>query len=932
MGRRQSFFFPVLLYLSLSCAGAKETVVVPEGFTVRQFAGNDMAPDIWCMTIDPDSDRICVGGPGYIRFILDEDDDGVGDRSVLFTDAVRKGPMGLLIDGEAIISVEANAVIRYLDQDGDLRADGPGEELLVFSGKGGEHGPHGIRKGPDGWYYVVCGNNAGVDHTHASLASSPVRDPSQGCIIRFDPGGEGSEIVADGFRNPYDIAFDDRGRLFTFDSDNERDHHLPWYASNRLFDVAVGHHHGWLNPGHRQSYNTPEYYSVDRLAEVRRGSPTGVEFYWHDAFPEPYRAGLFYACWTFGRIYFSPLQWEEGASVAWERRYRRQEPEIFARAASDGGFAPVDLAVDRKGNLWVACGGRSTSGKIFVISPREKRGEDRPREMVPVPRQLVGRVMQKPGLNHPHTVRTFLKDERDLHLVYRAFQEIHGGINHLPEPRIIDAGYSFAFNRTLDAEELREQIIAESGAAFLSDMDLRAEDELTRDAEALAAFYESPLPADRIEKWRDRNYKELARTLGCVRTEFAEVLEDLTTALREDTHPTDDIHYLFCTAQIPAPRTSLATWRTASAFLRLDAKLAAIPGAHPSRNWPLRLQDVFRVHCELDPRLRREVMWSHSLFGSSIGHARFIETIDDPELRKEVTRKMYLRVQNSEMDWSRQWARLVMDNLDLSATEWRLIWDGKPMLRDILAPRLVEQSDPDLDAGRLCQALDLDDSELVLSIIRRLPPSIPENRLQAEAYFAALVRHFRKEKLVEALLDRIEADSVESALVLASSRYPDSEVLARLRGREDLSSFMKRLESIDWEAGQSDRGELVYRRRGCGACHGGQNRLGPGLNGIASRLGREDFFRHTVSPNLAISELYQASEIETNDGTKYIGVPVYQSPDQTLLETGPGVVVNLSQGEIRSTREARFSPMPEGLLIGVTDAELADMWTFVSSL
>ena len=86
-----------------------------------------------------------------------------------------------------VISVERNAVLRYSDDNGDFRADGVPEVLVRFTGRGGEHGPHGIRKGPDGWYYVVCGNSSGVDQSHANLPGSPIKHPNQGAIIRIAP-------------------------------------------------------------------------------------------------------------------------------------------------------------------------------------------------------------------------------------------------------------------------------------------------------------------------------------------------------------------------------------------------------------------------------------------------------------------------------------------------------------------------------------------------------------------------------------------------------------------------------------------------------------------------------------------------------------------------------------------------------------------------
>ena len=138
--------------------------------------------------------------------------------------------------------------------------------------------------------------------------------------------------------------------------------------------------------------------------------------------------------------------------------------------------------------------------------------------------------------------------------------------------------------------------------------------------------------------------KELARTRGYVQIEFSPpVLEHLTTVLRADTYPNDGVHLLFSLAQTPAGLTSLAEWRIAGAFLGVDQKLAAIPGAEPSCNWPLRLNELFTAHCEHSPNLAKDVVWVHTRFLSSINHTRHILTITDPELKREVVKKMHRR-------------------------------------------------------------------------------------------------------------------------------------------------------------------------------------------------------------------------------------------------------------------------------------------------
>ena len=59
------------------------------------------------------------------------------------------------------------------------------------------------------------------------MAGSPVVHPQCGAIVRFSNDGRPLDVVAHGFRNPYDLDFDAAGHLLTVDSDGERDHHLP---------------------------------------------------------------------------------------------------------------------------------------------------------------------------------------------------------------------------------------------------------------------------------------------------------------------------------------------------------------------------------------------------------------------------------------------------------------------------------------------------------------------------------------------------------------------------------------------------------------------------------------------------------------------------------------------------------------------------------
>jgi putative membrane-bound dehydrogenase-like protein len=345
------------------------------GFEVSLYADDSLATDIFCLTIDAKG-RVVVASKGYVKVLHDDDGDGKADRATVFADMPRSGAHGMYFDGPDLIVVGDKGVRRLADTDGDGRCDHISPPWIPAKNDS-EHAANGIVKGPDGWYYLICGNDAGIGPEHAKLPGSPVKQPNSGAVVRISPDGKHSEVVAHGFRNPYDLAFNHLGQLFTVDADGERIHQMPYYAPTRLFDIATGMHHGWLLSGWVRAWSRPPCWpdNVERLVEIGRGSPTGVIVYRHHAFPKRYRGGVFSLCWTFGRLYHFPL--EPNGSTYTSRM------ETFMKTTGDVGFAPTDMAVGPDGDLFIAIGGRGTRGSVFrvrYVGPREK--EDRPTDPV----------------------------------------------------------------------------------------------------------------------------------------------------------------------------------------------------------------------------------------------------------------------------------------------------------------------------------------------------------------------------------------------------------------------------------------------------------------------------------------------------------------------------------------------------------------------
>lgn len=205
---------------------------------------------------------------------------------------------------------------RVRDTNGDDQLDSV-ETLRALDGSG-EHGPHAVLPHPDGKSLVIiCGNGTAL--THISSTRVPhtwdedlllprvqgrfmrgKRAPG-GYICRIDPDGKNWELMATGFRNEFDGAYNADGELFTYDADMEWDFNLPWYRPTRICHAVSGAEFGWRSGGGKW----PTYYtdSVPSVVDIGPGSPTGVTFGYGAKFPAKYQRALFACDWSYGKLY-----------------------------------------------------------------------------------------------------------------------------------------------------------------------------------------------------------------------------------------------------------------------------------------------------------------------------------------------------------------------------------------------------------------------------------------------------------------------------------------------------------------------------------------------------------------------------------------------------------------------------------------------------
>ena len=266
---------------------------------------------------------------------------------------------------------KSSGLYRLQDTDGDDQYD---KISLLKSLEGrGEHGPHSIVMAPDGEsLFVIAGNHTDVPEMDAYRVPPvwqddnlfpQIKDPRGhandreapgGWIAQIDPEGKNWELYAVGFRNPFDLAFNQAGDMFTFDSDMEWDLGMPWYRPTRICHVTSGAEFGWRTGNGKWSPAYPD--NLPPVLNIGQGSPTGVLHGRSAAFPDKYQDAVFAFDWSFGIIYAIHLQ-PDGASYAGEK-------EEFV---SGMPLPLTDGVIGPDGALYFMTGGRRLDSDLYRV-------------------------------------------------------------------------------------------------------------------------------------------------------------------------------------------------------------------------------------------------------------------------------------------------------------------------------------------------------------------------------------------------------------------------------------------------------------------------------------------------------------------------------------------------------------------------------------
>ena len=259
----------------------------------------------------------------------------------------------------------------------------------------------------------------------------------------------------------------------------------------------------------------------------------------------------------------------------------------------------------------------------------------------------------------------------------------------------------------------------------------------------------------------------------------------------------------------------------------------------------------------------------------------------------------------------------------------------RPELRAKLIS-LLDQEDLRIDTIRAMTAFD--DSRLARTLLERYPQFNDDEKV---ATLQTLSSRSRSGRLLTNAIREGEITKREvPAYIARQLRRVVGNGFVEVWGPieqlsvEKQAAYAKYRALLTEEALQSAdaaRGRALFNQT-CGVCHkmyedGGN--VGPDITG-ADRTNLDYLLDNIINPSGEIQDDYKLVMITTGDGRSYAGNIAVENERQLTLRT-IGQDVRLNQSEIQSREVAPISMMPEGLLEQLEDADVLDLFAYLTT-
>ena len=195
-----------------------------------------------------------------------------------------------------------------------------------------------------------------------------------------------------------------------------------------------------------------------------------------------------------------------------------------------------------------------------------------------------------------------------------------------------------------------------------------------------------------------------------------------------------------------------------------------------------------------------------------------------------------------------------------------------------------------------------------------------------------------REQFVAGLPDEdkvVLADVIEAEM---TEQDPYAELNARpIVKKWTVQELLPELKKVDLDSRDLQNGKKIFAQAQCYKCHqfaGSGGIVGPDLTILSRRYTKEYLLETLIDPDKEISDQYQATLFELDNGKMVSGRVANLSNDTYMIQENmisPGKLTRINRKNIVDSVPSKVSPMPGGLLDSFTKEEILDLMAYLRS-